>query len=264
MVKISLILCVCVLPSILFAQNADEIINKYCDARGGKEKLTNVKSIYMEGMREMMGNEVDVRVTKEQGKLFRTEFDMAGATGFMLLTDKEGWNFFPMRSQTPNQMPTEAVASMQSELDIAGPLVDYTSKGYQAAFVGTDTLEGELCFKIKLTANTGKEINYWIDAKKYLMVQSSSKGVGMMFGGGRRSGSGGESEGQSSEPRGPIREKREATEIFTVYSNYKSVDGILFPHTIEIKSPNGRGGGATTFDKISLNKAVNAKLYKPE
>ena len=39
------------------AQSVDDIINKYVEARGGKEKLNAIKSLYMEGSREMMGNE---------------------------------------------------------------------------------------------------------------------------------------------------------------------------------------------------------------
>lgn len=237
------------LVSVQFAsaQTVDEVIDKYLAARGGKEKLLSVKSIYMEGSREMMGNEVAVKVTKEQGKLSRTEFEMGGTNGFMLITQKEAWNFFPMRSPTPNKMPDEAVASMQTELDIAGPLVDYVAKGHKAELVGKETTNDVECYKIKLTTNTGRVINYWIDASTYLITQSSTKGGGM-FGGGRRA------EGEAP------------ADVITLYSDYKAVDGILFAHNIEMKNPNGqgRGGGGTTFDKIELNKAVDAKLYKPE
>jgi len=32
------------------AQSVDEIVNKYIDAMGGKEKLNSIKSLYMEGV----------------------------------------------------------------------------------------------------------------------------------------------------------------------------------------------------------------------
>lgn len=241
-------------PFFMQAQPVDEIISKYMVTRGGKEKLMSLKSIYMEGSREMMGNEVTVRVIKEQGKLSRTEFDMAGATGFSLITEKEGWNFFPMRAQTPNQLPAEAVANMQGELDIAGPLVDYAAKGHKLELIGTDSADGKKCFKLKLTPKTGREINYWIDANSYLLIQSSTKGGG---GGRRNPGNPGNDGNQTP---------REQPEILTLYNDYKMVDGILFAHNIEIKNPNGqgRGGGGTTFDKIEINRPVDAKYYKPE
>lgn len=236
------------LVSVQFAsaQTVDEIIDKHLAARGGKQKLLAIKTIYMEGSREMMGNEVAVKVIKEQGKLSRTEFEMGGTNGFVLITEKEAWNFFPMRSPTPTKMPDDALPALQTELDIAGPLADYAAKGHKAELLGKDTADGIACYKIKLTTSAGRVIHYWIDADTYLLNQSASKGGS--FGGGRR-------------PDG-----KEPAEVYTLFRDYKAVDGILFAHNIETKNPGGegRGGGGTTFDKIELNNPIDAKLYKPE
>lgn len=227
------------------AQTVDEIIDKYMAARGGKDKLLGIHSIYMEGMREMMGNEVTVKVTKEQGKLCRIEFEMGATNGFTLITEKAGWTYIPMRSPTPAKMEDEVVAGLQTELDIAGPLVDYLAKGHKAELMGKDTLTAVPCYKIKLTTASGKIIFYWIDSETNLVIQSSQKGG--LFGGGKKGN--GESE------------------VITSYKDYKAVGGILFAHTTEIKvsGTEGRpGGGGTTFDKILLNPPVDPKLYKPE
>ncbi len=226
-----------VLVQFAQAQTVDEIADKYAEARGGKDKLTAIKSIYMEGAGQMMGNEIAVKVIKEQGKLVRNEFETGAGNGYRIVTEKEGWSMFSMRSTTPSPMTPEAVAAQQTELDIAGPLVNYTAKGHKAELVGKENTEAGIeCFKIKLTSNTGRELNYWIDAKTYLLVQSSQKMSG-----------------------------RNGTEVeaLTLYSDYKAVDGILFPHTVESKG-QGPGGGSTTFDKVELNKPVDPKMYKPE
>ena len=242
-------LLVLFLVSIQFvsAQTVDEVIDKYIAARGGKEKLMSIKSIYMEGSREMMGAEVTVKITKEQGKLSRTEFEMAGSTGYFLVTDKEAWTLIPMRSPTPTKVPDDALPAMQTETDITGPLVDYVAKGHKAELIGKDTVNGNLAYKVKLTTKAGKEINYWIDGTTYLLIQSSSKGGGM-FGGGRRAGG-----GNGETP----------PEVITLYKDYKEVAGVQFPHTIEMKitGGEGRGGGGTTFDLIEVNKPVDTKLY---
>ena len=236
------------LVSVQFAggQTVDEVIDKYVAARGGKDKLNSIKSIYMEGSREMMGAEVTVKITKEQDKLSRTEFEMAGSTGYILVTDKEAWSLIPMRSPAPTKMPDEALPAMQTETDITGPLVNYVAKGHKAELMGKDTLNGNMAYKIKLTTKAGKEINYWVDATTYLLTQSSSKGGGM-FGGGRRADAG------SGEP----------AEVITLYKDYKDVGGVQFPHSIETKiaGGEGRGGGGTTFDLIEVNKPVDTKLY---
>ncbi len=233
------------------AQTVDEIIDKYVAARGGMDKLLAIKTIYMEGSREMMGNEVSVKVIKEQGKLSRTEFEMGGTNGFMLITDKGAWNYFPMRMDAPQKMPDEALAAMQIDLDIAGPLVNYAAKGYKVTLEGKDTLTEGVCYKLKLVTAAGKEVFYWLDAGSYLLVQSTAAGS---FLGGRRRNS---DNTQPQQPRG---------RTLVSYKDYKSVDGVLFPHTIETKTEGAenRSGGGTTFDKIEVNTPVDAKLYQPE
>ena len=234
------------LVAVQFAsgQTVDDVIEKYEKARGGKDKLLAIKSIYMEGSREMMGNEVAVKITKEQGKLSRTEFEMGGTNGFMLVTEKEAWSFIPMRSPAPNKMPDEALAGMQTELDIAGPLVDYVAKENTTELLGKESVDGNTCYKIKLTTKAGKEIRYWIDASTYLITQSASKD------GGRWAAEAGGNE----------------TEIFTIYADYKAVDGIMFAHNIETKNltEQGTSNGGTTFDKIEINQPIDARLFKPK
>jgi hypothetical protein len=227
-----------VLVQFAQAQTIEDIVKKHEDARGGKAKLIELKSLYMEGATQMMNNEVTIKVTKEQDKLFRTDFELGAGNGFRLYTDKEGWAMFSMRSTTPNALPAEAVAAAKADLDIAGPLVDYAAKGHKAELLGKEAVNGTDCFKIKLTTNSGVEYQYWINTMTYLMEQSAQKTMG-------RGGVTGES--------------------FTIFSDYKAVEGIQFAHSIEIKMPNGgQGSGTTIFDKIELNKPVDPKLYKPE
>jgi hypothetical protein len=237
------------------AQTVDEVIDKYMAARGGKEKLNSIKSIYMEGSREMMGNEVAVKITKVQGKLSRTEFEMGATNGFNLITEKEAWNFFPMRSQDPQKLADSLVPMMQTELDIAGPLVDYITKGHKAELEGKENVGDISCYKIKLTTKAGKKITYWIQTDNYLLLQSAGGG-GVMMGRRRDNAEGG------TPPPG---EKLKTGKMFIMYKDYKAVDGILFPHAIEIRTEGSElQGGGTTFDKIELNKSVDEKLYKPE
>ncbi len=230
------------------AQTVDEVVDKMEKARGGREKLLGITSVYMEGSREMMGNEVTVKITKVQDKLSRTDFEMGGSNGFNLVTDKEAWNYFPMRMDAPRRMPDEVLPALQTELDISGPLVNYAAKGHVAELLGKEDLEGASCYKIKLTLKSGRVITYWIDVASSLIVQSASTGG---FGGRRRNDDRGNTEPQ---------------QMLTLFKDYRAVDGVLFPHSIESKNPSGegRGAGGTTFDKIELNKPVDPQTYLPQ
>lgn len=218
------------------AQSVDEIINKYVEARGGKDKLNAIQSLYMEGSRQMMGTEVLVKVTTVQGKLFRNDFEMGGTTGYTIVTPTEGWSFIPMQSPKVESIPAERLKAMQGQLDINGPLVDYAAKGNKAELQGKEIIDGKEAYKIKLILSTGREVTYYIDTKTNLLIQSR----------------------QMSAARG----NNPPQEIITNYSDYKSFDGILFPQTIA-NPGGGVMGGSATFDTIVVNKTIDESQYKP-
>jgi len=239
----NIVLFVVFILALVFAQFAngqtvDDIIDQYITARGGKEKLTSIKSIYFEGTREMMGNEVQVKVTKVNGKLNRVDFEFGGNSGYTIITPYKGWTYIPMRSDKPEEIPEARLKTMQEQLDIAGPLVDYAAKGYQASLQGKDTINGKEVRIIQLTKTTGKYITFYIDTKTSLLLQTRQ----MSEGGGRN----------GNEPK----------EIITDYSDYKDVDSVMFPQTITTEG-GGMGGGSMSFDKIELNIPVDESLYKP-
>lgn len=221
-------------------QTADEVINKYLDARGGKDKLLSIKTLYMEGSRQMMGNEVAVKITKVQDKLSRTDFEMMGTSGYTIVTPTEGWSFIPMRSESVDKIPEARLKTMLSEMDIPGPLVDYATKGNKVELMEKQDIDGTPAYKIKLTLAAGKELIYYIDTKTNLLIRSTSMAPAI---------------GQDGKPTGDSRE------VVTNYSDYKAVDGIMFPQTIA--TTGGQGAGSTTFDKIEVNKPVDASQYKP-
>ena len=219
------------------AQTADEVINKLTDALGGKEKITAIHSVLMEGVMVRNGNEITSKTTKVQGKLYRNETNFGMGSMTILVTPEKGWQTNFRNGGAIEPMIEDGVKGWQSQLDCVNPLVDYIAKGHKAELVGKDTLDNVECYKIKLTTKTGKDIFYWIDSKTYLLNQSSQKGGG--FG-----GRGGDAE-------------------FTVmYKDYKAVEGVMFPFTTEAKGP--MGGSPMIYEKIEVNKPVDEKMYKPE
>ncbi len=218
------------------AQSVDDIIGKYIDARGGIDKLNSIQSVYFEGTREMMGSEVQVKVTKVEGKLMRIDFEFGGNSGYTIVTPEKGWTYIPMRSDNVNEMPAPVVKSMQSQMDIAGPLINYKAKGYQATLNGKETVDGNEAYKIQLTSSDGKVSTWFINTKTNLLVQSKQWSEGGRNG------------------QGP-------QEVVTNFKDYTDVNGLMFPQTLITEG--GMGGGAMTFDKIEINQPVDEKLYKP-
>jgi hypothetical protein len=142
-----------------------------------------------------------------------------------------------MRSQKAELIADDRLKSMQAEMDIAGPLINYAAKGNIARLSGKEFINGKEAFKINLTSNTGRDITYYIDADDYLLIQTRQLRAGI---------------------DGNMDEK----EVITNYADYKPVDGVLFPHTVS-NPGDGPVAGSVTFTNIEVNKAVDESQYKP-
>lgn len=232
---VSLLLLAFLHSSGASAQSAVDIIDQHLQALGGKEKLRTMQSVFMEGTSVMQtGAEITQRIWKVEGKLMRQEVESAMFNMSTVVTEKEGWRKNPRTSQF-EAMPAEAVALMQSELDCAGPLLDFAQKGHTATLLGKEEVEGVTCWKLKLTLKSGRDITYFMDASTQLIVRTITQG------------------GWGSQRGG----NREAVTDFADYR--KNEEGFLFPYKV---TPLGMGGGLF-YETIRVNQPVDAKIFQP-
>jgi hypothetical protein len=228
-----------------FAQTADDIIAKYMDALGGKDKLLSIHSFYQEGVAVMQnGNEIETKTWRVQGKLYRQEISFGAGNVVVILTPKQGWSSNPRNGGAFTAMSEEQVKSQQLQLDCAGPLVDYAAKGYKAELAGTDTVNGQECYRVKLSSGSSPAvISFSIDKKTWYCLRAVFKGISMGGGGGggRRGGADGE--------------------FRLDFADYqKTPDGYIFPFTIIAGGFNAK----TSIEKIEVNKPIDeASLSKP-
>jgi len=227
-IKFFLLAFAAIVTSSIYAQTVDEVISKHVDALGGKEKLSQVKSIYTENTVDVMGNSAPQKEYLIEGKGFKSELDFNGTSIIQCFTDKSGWMINPMAGGTDAQaIPDAAYKSGKSQIYVGGVLVDYAAKGYKAELIGKDGGS----FKIKVTGE-GNETYYFNDASSYLLTKSIIKGEVM---------------GQ-------------AVEITATYSDYKKTDfGILLPYAKSLDM--GMFQMSQKTEKIEVNKAIDPKIF---
>lgn len=228
-------------------QTVEDIISKHIEALGGKEKLQSIHSIYLEGVAIMQnGAEIDSKTWRVKDKLYRQEIALPMGNIVLIVTPQKGWSLSPRSGGSYAPMPDEQLKAMQSQLDPAGPFVDYAAKGSKVELLGKDTVGGKECYKIKLTPASGQAITYSIDAQTYYVLRETRKGGGMMGGGGN----------------GGARRGGNADGEFNIdFGDYqKTADGYVFPYTIV----TGSFGAKTSVEKLEVNKPVDEdKLSKP-
>jgi hypothetical protein len=216
------------------AQSADDIINKWTAAMGGKEKLESIKTIYTEGDLNIMSNSAPHKTYLVNGAGFKSVTDFNGQQIIDCYTKDSGWSVNPLAGvSTPTDMPAAQVKLGQSQLQTAGPLFNYAAKGSKVELQGKDNVNGSATYKLKLTDAAGLEITYYIDTASNYILKEVKK----------------------------INTDGQDVEISTVNSDYRKVaDGYVMPYSQELTLP---GFSLTiTHKTIEINKDIDPAVFQ--
>jgi outer membrane lipoprotein-sorting protein len=212
------------------AQTADDIINKHIEAVGGKDKLSQVNSVYMESTISAMGNDGPSTINIVNGKGFRLESEINGQKIIQVYTDKSGWAVNPFAGGTDAQpMPNDQYKAGRDQIDVGGPLFNYASKGSKVELLGQE----DSAYKIKLTSKDSVVTTFYIDPATYY-IKKSVQTLNMM--------------GQDME-------------VTRTSSDFRKTDfGIVNPYTVDI-SYGGQFSITSTLKKIEFNKTIDPKIF---
>ncbi|MGP8217034.1 MAG: hypothetical protein ACLQQ4_15810 [Bacteroidia bacterium] len=222
------------------AQTADEIINKYADAVGGRKKLEGIKNLYMEGSVDAQGQKIPMKLWFVIKKSMRQEIIFNGMTQYTIVRNDSGWVFSPFQGQTKAEpMTAEDVKSQQPDLDAPGlDLIDYKERGYKVTMQGKDNIDGTDVYKIEEQISDSNVQTYYIDPDSYYVIRVHVKKT----------------------VNGKV---EEVNEDFSDYQ--KTPEGFVFPMTQNIGSDDDQGGGGGTmkFTVIKVNTEIDPKLFSP-
>ena len=211
------------------AQTVDEIIDKHVKALGGKENLNKIQNVVMEGSLSIQGTEIALTLTQVNNKLNRQDITAMGMHGFDMMTDKEGWQYMPFQGmQKPEPKTEDEVKQSQSDLDIAGPLVDYATKGHKVELVGKEDVDGTECYKIKAILAGGKELTFFIDPASSMIIRTKEK----------------------------RKMNGQEVDLQTDLSDYKDVEGVKMPYSITQQF------GTVLISSIKVNQTIPDSVFK--
>jgi hypothetical protein len=220
----------------ILSQDADEIVNKYISAIGGLENIQAIKTIKMSGKVTAGGMDIPFTQTCKRPQMVLMESTIQGMTMKQAFDGTQGWTINPfMGKKEPDLMSKDAEKAIQRNADFEGQLINYKDKGSKIELIGKEDLEGSQVYNIKLTDKNNDITNYYIDADSYLIVKQNDK---LKF----------DTKEISSE---------------SILSNYKKVNGIMFPFSIESKSPdNPMGSAKIAVDSIEINFTADDNIFK--
>lgn len=232
--RIILGFALCFAGAGVFAQTANEIINKNIEAMGGRDKLSKLASVYEEMNTSVMGQEIPGKIWIINDKGMRTEMTIMGQKMITVVTKDTGWIVNPMMgNSTPQPLPLGQLKQSMGRLDLHGQFMDYVNKGYKATLLGKEAVNGKDAYKIQLSKTGEPRLVFFIDASSFYITKVSTD----------------------------VNANGTTMTAVVVLSDYKKTpEGYLFPFQTNIEA--GPTEVKSTITKITVNPSVDPALFQ--
>jgi hypothetical protein len=192
------------------AQDAQSLVTKNIEARGGAAALDALKSISFEGRTIFPGDfELTYKEARErEGTTAAIRYDL-GLQGLDVVQSYDGrgaWKINPFQGRKdPEKMSVDEARQLADAALIEGPLLASRHDGSRVQYLGREDFDGTLAYKLKVTQKDGDEFTYLLDPDTWLEIKIDET---------RR-----------------IRGAQQTTE--TELGDYEKVGGVYFPMSVE-------------------------------
>lgn len=212
------------------AQTADEVIEKYITAIGGKEKWKQVKSMKVNGFIEVQGIKINFTQQAVHNVGVRVDAEFQGQKIIDITTPAKGWSQNPFGGRSSLQpISEEELKQKLDELDIQDEFIDYAAKGSSVEFLGKDEEDGNEFYKVKMTTKNNNESVYFFDVNTSLIYKEEKT----------------------------VKQQGQEMKMVTKVFDYKTIPfGIKIPHKSE------QMGQLLVTDKIEINLAIDENIFK--
>lgn len=230
--------CFFVLASLIslsvYAQTADEVVQKYAAAIGGLDGFNNLTSAKMTGEVKTQGVTLPLTYYVLNNQGMRLEVEAMGQQIISVYYKGSGWKINPYEgAETATDLTEKEVNDIKAQASLANPLVDYKNRGHNVELIGQEKIEGVNCFHLKLTAKEdGKVTDYFISSTDYLLIKTNAKQLLMGV----------------------------DTDVETWYSDFKEFNGLKFAmrRTSKVKNTVLR---EVVYSSIELNVPIDEKIF---
>jgi len=180
--------------------------------------------------------DIESKTTIVAGKSLRTEVSVMGQEIITAVDGETGWMQRPaMMGGTgePEDMPGALIKETLKQTNLGGSLFSYKEKGATMELVGKEKLDGADVYHLKMTEKNGEVTNLFLSASTYYTLKSA----------GKRNVQGQDIDAEVN------------------FSNFKQIEGLTFPFTMETPSPMG-GTMTIETDSIKLNPTIDESIFK--
>ena len=177
-----------------------------------------------------------IRLQQARPNKTRFEVHVRDKTSVRVFNGVEGWKLHQSHNGSPEVAPytAEEIAAARDGLGIDGPLIDYQAKGIGVDFDGIDEVAGKKAYRLNVKLPSGATRRWWIDAATFLDLKYERESR--------------TSTGQSAT-------------VTVSFANYKTVDGLLIPHSTITGEEGGKAVEAMLIEQVFLNRPMGEKVF---
>ena len=192
------------------AQDAQSLVARNLEARGGAAALDAIKDVTFEG-RTIFPGDFEVTYKEARARLGssaadRVDFGLQGLDIIQAYDGHGGWKVNPLQGRKDaEKMSADEARSLADEALVEGPLLAARRDGSRVDYLGREDFDGTNAYKLKVTQKDGDQFTYWLDPDTFLEIKVD-------------------------ETR-KIRGAEQTTE--TELGDYEKVAGVYFPMSVE-------------------------------
>ena len=192
------------------AQDAQSLVDKNLEARGGAAALEALKGVSFQG-RVLFPGDFELTYKESRARLGtkaagRTDLSLQGLDVVQSYDGTGAWKINPFQGRKdPERMSADEARSLADAALIEGVLLASRTDGSKVQYLGREDFDGTLAYKLKVTQKDGDEFVYLLDPDTHLEIKVEET---------RR-----------------IRGAQQTTE--TELGDYEKVAGVYFPMSVE-------------------------------
>ena len=179
---------------------ADQVVEDYITALGGKETVNNVNSLKLAMSADSPMGKLEVMNLWAKPNKFMNTFGMGGNVMQKMVFDGEKGEMEAMGQKQP--MDEETLAGLKEDVFSYFGEMNYAEKGHKLNLVGIEIVEGQKAYRIDVESPSGKK------KTQYFLTENSLKVREM------------------EDQEGP----GQTVTVITDFGDYKKVDGVMIPH----------------------------------
>jgi hypothetical protein len=234
MKKLFFILTASLAFSSLVAQDLgmDDVLKNHFETIG-QDKILQIDNMVSKGTVKQMGMDlVYTTYITRSGKMY-LEVPIQGMLMKRGFDGTVAWMTAPWTgSSDPIELGDFETRMMKTQLDIDGMLYKPESKGYKVDFLGKEDMEGTPVYLIKLTDTLDNTYTHYIDAENFVVLKV----------------------------KGMLNYQGSQIESESFMSNYKPVEGIIMPFSMESKV-NGQLQSSIIIEEYLFNQEINDSIF---